>query len=86
MTGRHKEVSDDDLLRLFLKHDEPILGTGDVVDEFEYSQQGAKKRLDDLESEGLLQSKCLNNAMAYWITRRGVEHLRSRDELPEDYP
>lgn len=75
MAGRKPTIEDTEFLRAFVEAEEPVLGTAELADKFSFSNQGVAKRLNDLEDRGLVASKNLGNAKAWWITDAGREEL-----------
>lgn len=78
MTGGRKETVDDsEILEMFVTADDPILFTGELADEFDFSNQGMIKRLRSLEQDGYLSVKRSGNVPAWWITEKGEATLDS---------
>ena len=70
-------MSDSEILRYIRDCETPVVGTSEVADEFGYSTNtGARKRLRQLEADGLVASKKLGRVPAWWITEAGRERLR----------
>jgi len=72
MAGRKPRHEASEILREFLLSTDPTLGTGELAERFDYSKQGMNKRLRALEDSGLVKSKKLENARAWWITEEGA--------------
>jgi predicted ArsR family transcriptional regulator len=76
MAGRTPTVSDAEILRYIRDSDAPVVGTSEVADAFGYSTNtGARKRLQQLDADGLVASKKLGRVPAWWITEAGRESL-----------
>lgn len=85
MAGRRPETSDREILRIFDERGEHVLSTVEVSDILSYTQGGTYKRLTKLESAGVLNSKSLGNANAWWITSEGKDFLESGHEFVSDW-
>ncbi|MCG1002852.1 MULTISPECIES: winged helix-turn-helix transcriptional regulator [Halobacterium] len=81
MAGRPPDTTDREILAIFADSDEPILSTVEVSEVLSYSQGGTYKRLDALEDAGLLASKNLGNANAWWLTDAGRDFLQSDEDM-----
>lgn len=85
MGGRPPDTSDREILALFEEAEEPVLSTNDIAEELSYSLQGTISRLTTLAEEGLLHSKDIGNAKAWWLTEDGQEFLESDREFASDW-
>ncbi|MUV60012.1 winged helix-turn-helix transcriptional regulator [Halobacterium sp. CBA1126] len=75
MGGRPPDTTDREILGIFSTSDDPVLSTTEVADQLSYSQPGTYSRLAELEEEGLLHSKDIGNAKAWWLTDDGQRFL-----------
>ena len=75
MAGREETVDDKEILRMFESADDPFLFTGEVADEFGFSNHGISKRLKQLASDGLLNVKRSGKVPGWWISEDGREYL-----------
>ena len=71
MGGRPPETTDREILEIFSNSKDPVLSTTEVADQLSYSQPGTYSRLAELRGEGLLYSKDIGNAKAWWLTDNG---------------
>lgn len=78
MVGRGEDIEDKEILRTFAEGDEPIYGTAELANKFDFSKSGIRRRLYNLERKGYLGSKKIGNSPAFWITDEGIDRL---DEL-----
>jgi predicted transcriptional regulator len=85
MAGRPPDTTDREILSIFVESGEHILSTVEVSKALSYSQGGTYKRLDSLEEAGLLKTKNLGNANAWWLTDRGKEFLESSEDFADDW-
>jgi len=73
--GPNRSVSNMQILRVIRNDFRPVLGTVDIADEIEMSQQGAIKRLSELKKDGHLHSDKIGQARIWWLTDKGRRHL-----------
>lgn len=72
MAGRKPTVSDKEILQAVDVAPGPVAFTSELADELGFSSnQGVTKRLDDLESRGLVAKKSTTNFSVWWITDEG---------------
>ncbi|MFC7325998.1 winged helix-turn-helix transcriptional regulator, partial [Halorubrum rutilum] len=57
--------------REFVSSDDPVLSSPEIAEEFGFTSSGIYKRLQDLESRGLVESKKVGQGRAWWITPKG---------------
>lgn len=69
--GRKPVVTDEQILRLFLESEDPVLAAPELADELPISKTGVYKRLRDFDERGLLDSKKIARGKAWWITEEG---------------
>jgi predicted HTH transcriptional regulator len=67
MGGVSPMYDDDDILDFIAEHADPVVSTSEVANEFEYSQQNATYRLNNLVTEGRLHKALKGGAAVYWI-------------------
>jgi Mn-dependent DtxR family transcriptional regulator len=78
MAGRPKKgdsVDDEDILRFMHTDRRPIVGTGDVADEFEFSTQNATQRLEKLVSRGLVHHDKASGINIWWLSQEGRDKV-----------
>lgn len=73
--GRRPVVPDRHILQFFTESDDPALSAQEIADELPIGHGGVFKRLQDLEKRGLIDSKKLGQARAWWITEEGEAYL-----------
>ena len=78
--ARERETADDVLLMEFLLSDDPCLFTKEIAAAVNMSRQGVTSRLEELESNGYLNSK-MQRDRVYWLTETG--RGRARESLKE---
>lgn len=76
MTGRKPEIDDRDILQEFVHSDDPVLSSPEIAEEFGFTSGGMYKRLQDLESRGLVNSKKIGQGRAWWITSEGRSTIK----------
>ena len=65
--GRKPEITDDDILAVFRSSSDPVLTTSEVASEFDITHRGVRDRLEQLERQGLLESKKVGaRAIVWW--------------------
>jgi DNA-binding IclR family transcriptional regulator len=57
MTGRKPEITDKEILQVFVESTDPVLSAPEIADQFGYSTPGIYKRLRTLQENGFLESK-----------------------------
>lgn len=68
MAGRPPDVTDEDILEVFHKSGDLVLFTGEVADELSIGRDGVRTRLQELESEGLVEKKQRGNVIVWWLS------------------
>ncbi|MFB6196377.1 MAG: winged helix-turn-helix domain-containing protein [Haloplanus sp.] len=69
--GPDPDVPDAEFLRVLRVSYKPALGTTEVANRVQLSQQAASKRLSKLEEYRLVESDKIGNARAWWLTDEG---------------
>jgi predicted ArsR family transcriptional regulator len=65
-----REVSYENILRMFRSSDDAALTAGEVADEFNITKQASNYRLKQLVSRGdLVRKRVGASAVVYWIPR-----------------
>jgi DNA-binding Lrp family transcriptional regulator len=80
MGGRPPDTTDREILSLFDRADAPVLSTADIAEDLSYSLQGTLSRLTALEEEGVIDSRKIGNAKAWWLTDAGRRFLEDTSE------
>jgi predicted ArsR family transcriptional regulator len=76
MGAGHRQVSDEEILRLFAVSPDPIVTAKELAHNLPISQQAVNKRLGQLEGEGLITSRKVGaSAVVYWLTEEGRRTL-----------
>lgn len=76
MGGRKPTVSDYEIIEFIERNEAPIVTTKEVADYLGFTNKGARQRLYRLSDEGLLESKKVSNAPAFWLTDSGKALLK----------
>lgn len=66
--GREREVSDDEILRIFHETSDPVLTTMEVAEKIGFEQRGTFERLRNLVEQGKLQRKDAGSNVVWWST------------------
>lgn len=69
--GRKPTISDEEILRRFALTAAPVVSSQELAEAFDFSVQGIRYRLVDLEEEGLIASKKAGSARMWWLTEEG---------------
>ncbi len=65
--GRKPKITDDEILAVFRSSSDPVLTTSEVSSEFDITHRGVRDRLEQLEENGLLESKKVGaRAIVWW--------------------
>jgi predicted ArsR family transcriptional regulator len=76
MGAGHRQVSDEEILRLFAVSPDPIVTAKELARNLPISQQAVNKRLGQLEESGLITSRKVGaSAVVYWLTEGGRQTL-----------
>lgn len=85
MGGRPPDTTDREILRLFSESKEYVISTMEVAESLSYSHNGAYKRLKKLAEEGLLGTKKIGDASAWWLTDEGKAFLNGDRDFVSDW-
>jgi len=67
---------DSEYLRLIALHPDPVVTASDLAAQLPVTQQAVNKRLNRLQSDGMIYSKKVGaSARVYWLSRAGKERL-----------
>lgn len=64
--GRSPKISDSEILEIFRSSTDPVLTTSEVASEVDITHRGIRDRLENLEDEGLLESKKVGARGKVW--------------------
>jgi len=64
--GRNPDVSDEEILDVFERSDDPILTASEVAEALDMGRRGILSRLEKLEDEGVLESKKVGGRSVVW--------------------
>jgi len=65
--GREPTVSDEDILAVFERSDDPVLTTSEVADQIDIGQRGTYDRLEKLAEQGeIVRKKVSGSAVVWW--------------------
>jgi len=74
--GRQKRVDDDEILRAIAISPDPIVTASELSERLDYSDDGIRNRLSDLEEGELVMSRDVGaRAKVWWITTQGRQRL-----------
>lgn len=69
MAGRKDRRPDEDFIKIFRDSSEPVLTAREVAEILDYTKDGAYKRLEKLDEDGVLNSKRVGaSAKVYWLS------------------
>lgn len=79
--GPEPDIAARGILLYMVQSPDPAFTTTEIADEFDKTRQWADIRLEQMENDGLLESKNPGGrSKFYWITEDGQEHLhQTRD-------
>lgn len=70
--GRRKRVDDAEILREMVLHPDPVITATELSERVDYTPDGARRRLHDLEEDGLVTKRKVGaNAVVWWVTDEG---------------
>ncbi|WP_232700555.1 hypothetical protein [Halobacterium wangiae] len=75
MAGRKPTIDDEDILYRVVISSGPVVSTTEIVRAFNLTYQGMHSRLQSMAEEGLLDTKKIGRARAWWITDAGKNKL-----------
>lgn len=64
--GRPPEVTDDEILEIFISADDPVLTPIEIAERLDIERRGILDRLRKLESRGVLRSKSIGSSGVVW--------------------
>ena len=74
--GRSKRVEDVEILREIASHPDPVVTAPELAERLDYSADGIRNRLRDLEGDGLVMRREVGaRATVWWITTDGRQEL-----------
>lgn len=82
--GRPPDVSDKEILRVFVEDSDPVLSTREVSNEIGLQLQGTSQRLVDLKERDFLGGKKIGPSNAWWITDKGHAYLDGELDASEE--
>lgn len=78
--GRPPKASDGEIASVFIEADEPFLSTQEVADELPIGFSGTIKRLESLETDGILRSKMVAGSNVWWHQQVDATHAWAKNE------
>ena len=66
MSGRKPRVTDEEILDVFRATDDPVLSTAEVAESLPIERRSVFNRLQQLEEDGLLESKEIGGRNRVW--------------------
>lgn len=74
--GRSKKVDDKDILKAIAVCPDPVVTAPELAEQIDYSVDGMRNRLRELEDDGLVKSRGVGaRAVIWWLTTDGREYL-----------
>jgi len=74
--GRSKKLDDREILQAIALSPDPVVTAPELSEELDYSTDGIRNRLHDLEGEGKVKSREVGaRATIWWITPEGRQSL-----------
>jgi predicted ArsR family transcriptional regulator len=74
--GRTKRVSDEEILRAIATAPDPIVTAPELAKRVDYSVDGARERLKNLEERGFVRQRDVGaRASIWWLTPEGRQQL-----------
>lgn len=64
--GRPPEITDDEILEVFISSDDPVLTASEVANKLSVGRRGMLDRLENLEQRGVLRSKSVGASSLVW--------------------
>jgi len=79
VTAAEWEPSEQDrrIISIIVADEKPVLGTNDIADRLEMSQQGATYHLNRLKDQGALRTEKIGQVRIWWPTQKGLSYLDS---------
>lgn len=74
--GRNPVITDKQILRHFVKSNDPVTTAPELAEKLPISKTGVYKRLRNLDEKGLINSKKIGRGKAWWITEDGEDFLK----------
>jgi len=75
--GRSKKIGDAEFLREIAASPDPFVTPSELAERMDYTADGARRRLSDLEDKGYVRSRNVGaRAKVWWITDEGRDKLR----------
>lgn len=72
---------DEDRVRkvvsIIVAHERPVLGTNELAERFDISQQAMTRHLNNMSEEGILFTDKIGRVRVWWPTRKGLSYLDS---------
>jgi len=74
--GRSKSVDDTEILQEIASHPDPVVTAPELAERLNYSADGIRNRLRELESDGSVMRREVGaRATVWWITTDGRQRL-----------
>lgn len=73
--GPDPSVSDEDIIRVIVANEKPVMGTTEIADRLGISQQAMSRHLKRLADEGALKTDKVGQARVWWPTDEGFAYL-----------
>lgn len=74
--ARTPRVNDVDLLKQIVLYPDPVVTAAELSEHVDYSPDGVRRRLHDLEGKGFVKSRKVGaNAVVWWPTEAGRRQL-----------
>lgn len=66
MAGRPKKITDDEILVILDKSNDPVMSAREVADELGESRRTLHRRLNELHDEGRVEKKTVGGRSVVW--------------------
>jgi len=74
--GRSKKIGDIELLKAIATAPDPFVTAPEMADRLDYSKDGVRNRLEELEDAGWVERRDVGaRATVWWLTREGRHKL-----------
>jgi len=75
--GPDRELDEDNILEFINGAYSPAVGSVDVADHFDVTDEGARKYLRRLDDSGFIDSRKIGRSKIWWLTNKGEQRIDS---------
>lgn len=76
-SGTAPDDRDKRIIGLIVANRKPVMGTTEIAEHFDMSQQGISRHLNRLHDEGALNTEKIGRVRVWWPTEDGLSYLES---------